>query len=338
MKTASLLILMLSNQGYWFGGQESTVSIRWAAKGQFPDTVMAWNLMFGDVRVAGERITIKSGEKPSIITITPPPVRIRTSLRLVYRLETKTGGKILAEGVEGIYVFPNNILNGLARRLGNKKIMVLDNTNQLPDFLDKVKISFSRISKLSQLQFARSDMFLIGMDQIDEPIFNQELLVEQTRSGSSIFIFQQTRSKVLLEYPLFRRKIPLRLEWRMEHPLFNQFQLKDMQSWLQGPEDELWALELPPDEPVLEIAWWPREIPGKTLIFTDALLAVKSIDQGRIVFCQIPLGNWRNDPRTQLFLANTFDYLMTRPEPTLRPSQRQIEKDKKVKTFSNVIY
>ena len=45
----------------------------------------------------------------------------------------------------------------------------------------------------------------------------------------------------------------------------------------------------------LEIAWWPREVPGTEPVEMDALVFSKSIGAGRIVVCQLPLGDWRTD-------------------------------------------
>jgi hypothetical protein len=181
----------------------------------------------------------------------------------------------------------------------------------------------------------------VGPNQVDTDPLKQEYLLEQARSGGQVFIFEQITPKTLLGYPLIQRTTPSRLEWRLDHPLFNQFQLADVQSWIERSKKGLRPMELPPDEPALEVAWWPREISGKAPVPIEALLAVKSLGRGRVVLCQIPLGPWREDPRTQLFWINVFDYLMTRPEPTLRPSERKdqgTDKVKKVKIPSHITY
>ncbi|MCX5660572.1 MAG: hypothetical protein NTW19_12735 [Planctomycetota bacterium] len=81
-------------------------------------------------------------------------------------------------------------------------------------------------------------------------------------------------------------------------------------------------MQLPIDEPALELIHWPREAPGKEPVPIDALLVTKSVGRGRMVICQLPLGPWESDPRSQLLLANSVSYLLTRPEPTLKPSER----------------
>jgi hypothetical protein len=58
-----------------------------------------------------------------------------------------------------------------------------------------------------------------------------------------------------------------------------------------------------------------------TPVGIDSILLSKSVGRGRMVLCQLPLGKWQSDPRSQMFLRNAMDYLLTRPEPTLRPSE-----------------
>jgi hypothetical protein len=96
----------------------------------------------------------------------------------------------------------------------------------------------------------------------------------------------------------------------------------DLKSWILGDAPELLPIELPADEAALELAYWPPEIAATVPVPIDAMIAVKSVGSGRIVFCQLPMGDWTSDPRSQLFLYNALNYLSTRPEPTPRPSER----------------
>jgi hypothetical protein len=81
-------------------------------------------------------------------------------------------------------------------------------------------------------------------------------------------------------------------------------------------------VQLPADEAALEIGYYPREVPGVRPAPIDAVLLSKSTGKGRIVLCQIALGDWDRDPRSRIFLSNALDYLSTRPQPTPPPSQR----------------
>ncbi len=81
-------------------------------------------------------------------------------------------------------------------------------------------------------------------------------------------------------------------------------------------------MQLPADEPALEIAWWPREVAGNKPAPIDALVLTKTLGKGRIVLCQVPLGAWESDPRSQLFLVDALDYLASPVVPTPPPSRR----------------
>ena len=74
-------------------------------------------------------------------------------------------------------------------------------------------------------------------------------------------------------------------------------------------------LQLPIGASALKIASMLPEVASETVVPTDALLLVKPMGRGRMVLCQIPLGPWNEDPRSQLFLRNAIDYLLTQPQP-----------------------
>jgi hypothetical protein len=87
MNMVSLLVILLGNQGYWFGGQPGTISLQWALQSPPADAVIAWDLMADGVRLTGDRITLPTGQQPSRLQITAPKARVRTTLRWVYRVQ-----------------------------------------------------------------------------------------------------------------------------------------------------------------------------------------------------------------------------------------------------------
>ena len=113
MKPAAILVVVLSHQGYWFGGQAGRVSVRWAVKDDLPESVLVWDLMFGSVRMAGDRVAVRPNDRPSVIEITPPEVRVRTTMRWVYRLQRRDGGEELARGEAPLHVFPAGLLTNV---------------------------------------------------------------------------------------------------------------------------------------------------------------------------------------------------------------------------------
>jgi len=326
MKTSAVVIILLSHQGYWFGGQQGQLTLRWATVEGLADTVLVWDLMLADARISGDRVAISAEKRPSTISITPPAVRVRTPMRWVYRIIQRKDGKEIARGEKTIHVFPKNLLKSISSRTKDKKIFVWDSQKKLPKLLTEGKITHKVIKHPSELQFKRSDIVLVAADQIDRTPFIQSSLLGQAQAGAGVLFFEQKRAPMLAGYMVARRPAPKKLEWKQDHPLLSRFRAEDLQSWFVSRDKNLMAIQLPKDEPALEIGYWAREVKGDKPVPIDAVLVTKKIGEGRLVLSQIPLGDFENDPRSQLFLANAINYLLTRPEDTLRPSKREVNR------------
>ena len=172
-----------------------------------------------------------------------------------------------------------------------------------------------------KLQFSDADAVLVGPDALSDSPFEQAPLLSLAESGASVMIFRQHRPAVLIGYPLTLRDTPAKLEWQTDHSLLNGFEPQDLHSWIAGVPS-LQVVQLPADEPVSVVGSYPREVPGEQPAPVDAVLLSKSVGKGRLVLCQLPLGDWSKDPRSQMLLNNAVDYLLSRPEPTPRPSER----------------
>ncbi len=326
MNVAKILLVILSNNGHWLGGQEGRISIRWAADVQQPEAVLVWDLTLNGIRVDGNQVAMARGSNFSVVRIKAPEVRVRTTMQWQYRLHQREDASEIARGLVTIHVYPDNLLAGLGKRMADKKIVVWDRAGQLSEVLARAKVPHQTIEHPSKLQFARPDVILVGRDELDGAPFAQSSLIGQARAGAGILIFKQTRARALAGYAVARRPVPSKLAWREDHLLLEQFRPEDLQSWLTGEQSDLWAIQLPADEPALEVGYWPREVPGEDPVPIDALLVAKAVGKGRVVLCQIPLGDWPSDPRSQRLLANALNYLTTRPEPTRPPSQRRTER------------
>ena len=324
MKAVVLLIVMLSNQGYWIGGQPGTIQIRRAVPGGLPAADLAWELSVGEVRLDSGKIALNAGDEPTSLTLKLPEVRVRTALRWTWRLVDRETTKEVANGEERIQVFPLGLLNDVAKRVDQKQLFVMDDDQQMPKLLDQAKVPYTRLKDLAALQMAKADMVIVGPGQLGEDTFEQTPLIQQARTGASVFIFRQEKPRQLGGYPLTERALPATMQWRLEHPLFSGLEPADLTSWLRTRQAT--AIQLPPDEPALEIAYWPREVAGEQPAPIDALLVSKTLGQGRLVICQLPLGPFDQDPRSQILLSNVIDYLLSRPEPTPPPSKRPVEK------------
>jgi hypothetical protein len=317
-------MLILSNEGHWFGGQAGTISMQWVARFDQPDAVLAWDLLIGEVRVAGDSLAIQRGSRPSVVKVTPPEVRARTKMRWVYRLYQRVDGKEIEAGETTLDVYPSPKLDQFKERLQGKRIVVWDTMGELSDVLGKAGLEFHRIRRAADLQLLPADVVLVARDELRDEVFDQSPLVALAEAGTGVVLFEQRRPRFVAGYALIRRTTPARLTWRESHPLVAQLGADDVQSWLAGSGDEVWALELPADEPILEIGYWPPVVESSRPGPLQVLLAVKAVGKGRVVLSQIPLGPWDTDPRSQQFLENVLRYLVTRPEPTPRPSKRRV--------------
>lgn len=331
----AVLIITLSTQGYWFGGREGTVSLHWPVKEENREAVLIWELLYGNIKIKTGRFAIEVGEKPIEIKIKTPEVRVRTSMRWECRLEEKKSGEVIAKGTASINLFPQDIITKLPRILEDRSIMVCDQVQDLAGFLGKNRVPFRTAHDISAFQTAQPDIILIGPDQIREGVFRQVPVISQVESGSRVLILAQHKTKTLAGYPLVYRTVPRRGFERRTHPLLKGFWTSDLLSLPAMGKDGCMGIRLPADEPVLKIAWWQpeiqtwlepeiqSEIPGWYPVPVDAMIISKTIGKGRLVLCQIPLGPWKDDPRTQMFLGNALEYLSGTIEPTLRPSKRE---------------
>lgn len=329
MKAAAILIVMLSQQGYWFAGQDGTIVVRWAARGELPGVDLSWELLFDGVRIASGQAPIDGADKPLTVTIKAPDVQRRARLRWTYRLLSREGKKELEKGEAILHVFPDNLSSEWARRLKGKTVVVLDKPEGLPRLLTAAKVNFTAVDNPGKVQWLKPDVLLIGPGQIGASPFAQAPIVAQAKAGASVLVLGQDKPQALAGFDLARQAAPSVLSWKEDHPLFNHLDQADRESWLarlSSEEIEIHALQLPADAPVLELAWWPRETPGEKPVPLDALIAVQSSDQGRIVFWQLPLGDWQRDPRSQIVLDNVISYFLTQPQPTLPLSQRRTVK------------
>jgi hypothetical protein len=320
MKLATLLIITLSNQGYWLGGQTGTISFEPAVPRSLPAATISWQLLFDPVSLANGTQAIGpavgANDGSLVLRLAPPTVRTRIEVRFVYRVNARDTGKEMASGAVPIHLFPPDLLHGLDRRLGKKRLLVLDRPAGLPKLFDEAHVPYSSISGAGQLLNRRPDIVLVGPEMLQSDLFDQMPLMALARSGASVMIFRQTRCAMLAGHPVIERRPPGRVQWREAHPLLLDFEPEDLQSWVD-PDAEQHPIRIERDEPVLKIGCDPSEVGESHAESFDVVLLTQTIGRGRIVLCQVPLGDWGSDPRSQLLLRNAVDYLLMPPQPTL---------------------
>lgn len=314
MNTAALLIITLSNGGYWFGGQPQTVAVRWAVEGGLPPAEVLWRLAYGEVDLAGGRVALTGEGGAAGVVIEPPRVRARIALRLVCRAVRRERGAELATAEAVVHLFPEDETAPWSGWLEGRSVVVCDANGALAGELARAKVPFARVDDPSGLQLIRADVILVAEGQLRDSPFGQAALMGQARSGASVIIFRQTAVEHIAGYRVARRPLG-RVRWRVGHPLLEGLRRSDVREWV-GPGEDQFPIELTGEDPVVALAYSETE-PGAAGSPLDALLAVTAVGKGRVVLCQLPLGKWGRDPRARLFLGNALRYLSTTAGPTL---------------------
>jgi hypothetical protein len=199
-----------------------------------------------------------------------------------------------------------------------KQLFVWDAAEGLPAVLKPRKVQFVHVRGEADLEFVRPDLLIVGANQLGKKAEEQGKLLNLAAVGTSVLVLRQTQPVKLAGYSVARRVLPPKLAWEGDHPLARR--LRPFESPAVGADG--WAIRLPADEPALEIGWWPDESPDQKPAPIDALVVVKALGKGRIVLCQVPLGPWETDPRSQLFLVDALDYLASPAVPTPPRSRR----------------
>ncbi len=321
MKAATMLIILLSHHGYWLGGQSESITANWAVEQNMPPAILHWELRIGSTPLAHGDASMGASGLAAPIAIAVPHVRARTEMQWIYLLKSAGNGKELESGQKQTWVYPPLPWKEVASDLGTQRLYVIDQPQELGTFFSSVGVKATVLPDCESLQTVRPAIVIVAKGQFGRSPFAQAPLISLARSGAQVLVLEQPQFATPGGYTLRRRTDVARVCWREDHPLLANLNSDDLKSWLDGL-DEVIAIRLPKDEPALEIGYWPREIPGKQPVPIDAILAVKAIGAGRIIFSQIPLENWSDDPRSQTFLFNALNYMQTRPEPTPPPSQR----------------
>ena len=307
MRSAGILLVFLSQQGHWLAGHQSVITVRHRQAEDRRPMILAWVLGYNDVRVASGRVKVEPN-KLATVHMTVPEVRVRTPMQLAYRVQEANDRRLLESGTEAVTVYPDNLLSGLTTRLKDRRLVVWDRADRIPALLEKAEVDHSPIDDESQLTLQRPDIIVVGPGQIEDRPFGQNNLVGQANAGARVFLFAQTRVTRLADYPLGLRRDIANLVWRSEHRLVRRIHQRrfDRESVAAKP------LRLPANDSAQCLAFWPRGDAGDQ--FVDVLVAVKNVGKGQFVFCQLPLGDLKSDPRSQLFLADVLDYLAAKWE------------------------
>ena len=132
MNLTALLLITLSGNGHWLGGHTETIEVQWAVKQPIPGATLAWRLVCGDAELASGRLALPAEQRPGIIRLALPQVRVQTAMQLIYRAEQAGKSTPLARGAAAVEVYPDDLLAGLSQRMAGKQLLVWDAADGLP--------------------------------------------------------------------------------------------------------------------------------------------------------------------------------------------------------------
>ena len=325
---AVLLIVVLAHGGFWFGGRPNRVDWTWnLPAAQIPAAEFRWRLQYGKIVMASGTVPLAAGKEAGSLDVTLPEFRAPSDLVLHYDLVTAGAGDVLESGGVPLHGVPDGLLGQAGKLVAKKKIAVLDSNDGLADLMKRAGVDFWRIAGLSDLQLASPDILIIGQDALGD-VLAQDDLLDRACAGANIVVLAQNRTKQTVGYALGDHSTRAALAMAQRHPLLIGFTLEDMQAWARC-RDALRAVQLPANEPAHELLYWPVETPGKEASPIDALAVTRTMapaqkgqPAGRIILFQIPLSDWRDDPRGSMLMANILEYTVTGAQPTLPPGER----------------
>jgi hypothetical protein len=319
---ASCLVFLISHAGHCFGGGPCTVEATWAADAKVAPAVVAWSLEYAGTVVADGRVVLADRAAPARITLELPTVRTCTELMWSYHLLRQRDGHLLEEGQRPIHVYPALDWAALRAKLGAARVLVLENAPGLSGLLERAGVSHHVVSTPAELELRSADLVLVGPNRLGGTRENQTALLAAATRGAAVLVLAQRDTPSLAGFEVVQRRQTAACLWRPDHPLLAALPAEAWKSWLDGGDPVVAALTVPPQEPALEIVYWPPLAEGRTPTPLDAFLVEKQLGRGRLVLCQVPASADLEDPRTQLFLTGALEYLRTTPRPTPARAER----------------
>lgn len=320
----TLLLVLLSCDGYWFGGRVGTVSVQYNLEGDArSDTVFAWRLMHDKVELdAGELKIDAKNKEPSQLRIELPAVRAGTTLQLRYKLLNAADRRELLSDESVIHVFPDDLLASLAAMCRENPLLVIGAaTDPIVQVLADAGIEHHRSDTMTAIDGGDVVLVLPRTRAQELTGFEQTSLMTAAGRGASVIVFDQKYVSRLWGYNVARRIASGGdIAWREGHPLLAYMEPEDWSSMIELREE--WsAVRLPEGDSSVGVVYWPPDA-GKNDLGApvDALMIVRNVDgAGRVVLCQLPMDELQDDPRQQVLLINSIEYVRARAEVRREP-------------------
>lgn len=319
LNSATLFMLLVLNQGHWLSGQQATISVMATVDTeQTRSFVLEWELAAGAVKLASGTIGGRDGK--TTVTINVPEVRTQTALVWSYRIRT-ADGKVISSESASVIVYPKLLIDDLSARYENRTVNLHDTQAELAGLLNVAHIKCQPIRDLTRAMLDRPDILLIGPNA-PQSVLEPKSLTSLAAAGTQILILRQ-EGNTAAGYQLAKSRPGQTFAWRTSHPLFTGLDAEILNGWVRGAANAPIVIQVPVDDASLEIGYHSFSTAAE-LQPIDAIVLEKSIGAGRLILLQLPCANWSTDPRSQILLNNTLQYVTERPTPTRAPSRRPI--------------
>lgn len=301
MKTALLLIVCMQ-QGYWYAGQEATVTVRWAEGVRPVEAVWQWQLKYGQIALAEGESELGKDE-PATLNIAVPQVRVRTPMTLAWQLVSDADGQVIEQGSIDIHVFANDPLADAARRLDGQRVAVMSQSPALHEAMKKAGIAVQAIDKAGELATTTANVIIVGPDTLPKNAVFHQPLIDHAEAGATVIVLRHAEQESLFGIPLIERQLRRPVHLRPDHALHHGLTQSDIDSLVD--ERSVAMRVTKPDNATPIIYEKPGEPKAEAV---DTLCLVQQIGKGRLVLCQLSLDGWSTDPRTRQLLSNMLDF------------------------------
>ncbi len=322
-----VLLLTLLNGTHHFAQQTVQVDLQFNGIQTQQVSSLRWQLTWENQQVISDAIlTLK--QNTAHVKFELPKVRARTVLQWQY--QWFVDGKVVQQDRVKLFVYPRDTLHQDFGRFKAMSLVLISGQDGLGKLLTAEGVASRTCSSFNQVGLKRPDYLLVDSQYVSHSAFALTPRIEQlVRSGTQVVIFANDKLRTMTNLPVALQTLkPTQpLEWTKHHPLLHELYLDD---WLVESQKAT-VLQLDVEQPVQELVWLKAPEESQRL---DSLVTIEQMGKGRIIYWQLPMGDWQTDPRAQQVLVNCLGYLASPITPT--PS-RKIRNQNRPQTIKSAI-
>tara|TARA_Y100001933_G_scaffold263472_1_gene325120 strand:+ start:220500 stop:221525 length:1026 start_codon:yes stop_codon:yes gene_type:complete len=317
-----LVTITLLNGGHYFAQTPASVNLHFESFDSAQSNTLHWQLAKGDRVLASEMVDLKKSQ----IQLAIPLPHVRTKIGLTLHCQWQQGDRIVNKTQTQIIVWPPSGLSKPLKRFETLQVIVLSSSEAIEHLLKPVGVNVRTLNNLHALGLARPHVLIVDQasDSI-EPDSIARRLKQFAESGTQIVVFGKRHLKSFTDIPTMRTKWSTlkALDWQAQHPLLGGLSADDWAGTV--PDDKeamLTALAVDADLPISD---WVACHDLSAAQIKAVLVAEQQLGQGRMIYWQLPLGNWQTDPRAAQVIENILDYLATPIRPTRSRHAKELD-------------